>query len=53
MERLLRKIKTVIGFFRDPEIYPNPEAFDPERFTEDEKKKRPKVHYLSFGEGPR
>jgi cytochrome P450 family 6 len=37
----------------DPKYYPDPERFDPERFSEDEKKKRPKFSYLPFGEGPR
>lgn len=34
-------------------MYPNPEVFDPERFTEEARKERPKAHYLPFGEGPR
>lgn len=38
---------------RDPKNYPNPEVFDPERFTEEEQRNRHKGTYLSFGEGPR
>ncbi|XP_055855872.1 cytochrome P450 6a9-like [Episyrphus balteatus] len=37
----------------DPEIYPNPSKFDPERFSSEEKSKRDTVAFLPFGEGPR
>jgi cytochrome P450 family 6 len=37
----------------DPKYYPNPEVFDPDRFTEEGKKTRPQFTYLPFGEGPR
>jgi cytochrome P450 family 6 len=38
---------------RDPLYYSEPEKFDPERFTEYNKEKRPTYTYLPFGEGPR
>jgi cytochrome P450 len=38
---------------RQPEIYPDPEAFRPERFAPGEEAKRPKLSYLPFGGGAR
>jgi len=43
----------ILGLHHDPKFYPDPERFDPERFSEAEKKKRPHFCYLPFGEGPR
>lgn len=43
----------VYGLQKDPEYYPNPEIFDPERFNEENKAKRHPCVYLPFGEGPR
>ncbi|KAH8348522.1 hypothetical protein KR084_008278, partial [Drosophila pseudotakahashii] len=38
---------------RDPEIYPDPEHFDPDRFEEEAKRSRPPASFLPFGDGLR
>ena len=38
---------------RHPRYYPDPERFDPQRFTAEAKQSRPKFAYFPFGGGPR
>ncbi|XP_012055383.1 PREDICTED: cytochrome P450 6a2-like [Atta cephalotes] len=53
----LRKGQDVIipnyAIQHDPNIYPDPEVFDPERFSAENIKQRNPMYYLPFGDGPR
>lgn len=43
----------IYALHHDPDLYPNPEEFDPERFNDENKKLRESVAFLPFGAGPR
>lgn len=38
---------------RDKRFFPSPGTFDPERWTEEQRRKRPKMSFIPFGAGPR
>ncbi|KAK3699413.1 hypothetical protein QZH41_018572, partial [Actinostola sp. cb2023] len=46
-------IVPVYSIHRDPKIYPDPERFDPERFSAEAKRSRDPYLYHPFGHGPR
>uniref|UniRef100_A0A2P2I7R7 Cytochrome P450 6k1-like n=1 Tax=Hirondellea gigas TaxID=1518452 RepID=A0A2P2I7R7_9CRUS len=43
----------IYSIHRDSRYYPDPERFDPERFTSENKARRPQIVYMPFGSGPR
>ncbi|XP_011254655.1 cytochrome P450 6k1 [Camponotus floridanus] len=43
---------SVRGLHYDPQYFPDPNKFDPERFNEENKRNRPSFVHLPFGEGP-
>ncbi|XP_076241058.1 uncharacterized protein LOC143183426 [Calliopsis andreniformis] len=43
----------IFAIHRDSQVYPNPDVFDPERFSDEAIATRHPMHYLPFGDGPR
>lgn len=43
----------IYGLHRDPKYYPDPQKFDPERFSDENKSSIVPGTYLPFGIGPR
>ena len=53
IEKGVSVVIPVMGIHHDPAFYPNPEVWNPERFTPEMVKQRDSVEFLSFGDGPR
>jgi cytochrome P450 family 6 len=43
----------ILGLHDDPQYYPNPEKFDPERFSKENERSSSAFTWLPFGEEPR
>ena len=43
----------LMGIHNDPQVWKNPDDYDPERFNEENKHSRHPYMYLPFGEGPK
>ncbi|XP_046596128.1 probable cytochrome P450 6a13 [Neodiprion lecontei] len=48
-----RCIIPIYAFHHDPQFFPNPEIFDPKRFTDEAKAHRRPLTFIPFGGGPR
>jgi cytochrome P450 family 6 len=53
VEKGVLVVAPVLGLHRDPKYFPNPNVFDPERFTPENMAKIPNYVYMPFGEGKR
>jgi len=43
---------SMLGLHHDSKYFPDPDKFDPERFSVENKRNIPSCVYLPFGEGP-
>lgn len=50
LKKGMTAISSIYGIHHDPEIYPNPEEYDPERFTPENSAKRHPMAFIPFGE---
>lgn len=53
VEKGTRLVVPVLGLHHDPDYFPEPATFNPDRFNEANKNRIPTCAYIPFGEGPR
>ncbi|XP_062552472.1 cytochrome P450 6a8-like [Armigeres subalbatus] len=53
LEKDSRVLLPVYAIHHDPQYYPNPEQYDPDRFNPDQAASRHPMAFVPFGEGPR
>ncbi|XP_017463302.1 PREDICTED: cytochrome P450 6a9-like, partial [Rhagoletis zephyria] len=53
IKRNMRVLIPAGAMHRDPDLYTNPDKFDPEHFSPEEVAQRDVIEFLPFGEGPR
>ncbi|EDW02009.1 GH20137 [Drosophila grimshawi] len=53
IEKGTQVIVPAAAYHRDEDFYPNPEKFDPDRFSAEKVAARDSVEWLPFGDGPR
>jgi cytochrome P450 family 6 len=51
LKKGMTMLSSIYAIHHDPEIYPDPEVFDPERFTHENMVKRHPMAFIPFGEG--
>lgn len=53
IEKDVRLVIPIHAIHNDPQYYPQPEKFDPERFSDNNRIRQNNYIYLPFGDGPR